>query len=63
MSEFEFPLPVLICDIGGTNVRFSLRSAPDAPLGEAVHRRTWDFPGLAEAIEAAVPELGARPRS
>jgi glucokinase len=63
MGEFEFPFPVLICDIGGTNVRFSLRAAPDAPLGEAVHRQTWDFPGLAEAIEAAVPELGARPRS
>src|SRR5271167_4942792 len=63
MSEFEFPFPVLVCDIGGTNVRFSLSAAPDAPLGEAVHRQTWDFPGLGEAIEAAVPELGARPRA
>jgi glucokinase len=63
MSEFEFPFPALVCDIGGTNVRFSLQAAPGAPLGDAVHRQTHDFPGLAEAIEAAIPELGARPRS
>ena len=36
---------------------------PDAPLGEVVHLKTWDYPGLVEAIEAAVPGLGARPRS
>ena len=32
-------------------------------LGEVVHLRTGDYPGLAEAIEAAAPKLGARPHS
>ena len=63
MSEFEFPFPVLVCDVGGTNVRFSMSAAPGAPLGASVHRQTRDFPGLAEAIEASVVELGGRPRS
>jgi len=63
MSEFAFPFPALVCDTGGTNVRFALVSEPGARLSEVVHLRTGDYPGLAEAIEAAVPKLGARPRS
>jgi glucokinase len=63
MSEFVIPFPVLVCDIGGTNVRSALQSAPDAPLGPVVHRKTNDYPGLVEAVEAAVAELGGRPRS
>jgi glucokinase len=63
MSASEFPFPVMVCDVGGTNVRFACREAADAPLGRVVHLRTWDYPGLAEAIEAANAELGARPRS
>src|SRR5271168_2488738 len=63
MTEFAFPFPALGCDTGGTNVRFALVSEPGAPLSDIVHLRTGDYPGLAEAIEAAVPELGARPRS
>jgi glucokinase len=63
MSEFAFPFPVLVCDTGGTNVRFALTKEPGAGLGEVVHLRTGDYPGLAEAIEAAAPKLGARPQS
>jgi glucokinase len=63
MNEFEFPFPVLVCDTGGTNVRFALANEPGAELGEIVHLRTNDYPGLAEAIEAAAPRLGQRPRS
>jgi glucokinase len=63
MTNFVFPFPALVCDTGGTNVRFALVSEPGASLGDIVHLRTGDFPGLAEAIEAAVPKLGARPRS
>ena len=63
MSEFVIPFPVLVSDIGGTNVRFALQAAPDAQLGPVVHRKTGDFPGLAEAVEAAVAELGGRPKS
>ena len=54
MSEFAFPFPVLVCDVGGTNVRLALQAAPDAPLGAVVHLKTRDYPGLVEAIEAAV---------
>jgi glucokinase len=63
MSEFAFPFPALVCDTGGTNVRFALVSEPGARLSDIVRLRTGDYPGLAEAIEAAVPKLGARPRS
>jgi glucokinase len=63
MSATEFLFPVMVCDVGGTNVRFAVGEAPDAPLGEVAHLRTWDYPGLADAIEAAIEKLGARPRS
>ncbi|MGB7976013.1 MAG: glucokinase [Roseiarcus sp.] len=63
MTNFSFPFPALVCDTGGTNVRFALVSEPRGPLSDIVHLRTADYPGLAEAIEAAVPKLGTRPRS
>ncbi len=63
MSAFEFPFPAVVADVGGTNVRVALREATEAPLGEVAHLKTWDYPGLVEAIEAAIPKLGARPRS
>jgi glucokinase len=63
MSDFALPFPVLVCDTGGTNVRFALQPEPGAPLGPVVHLITDDYPGLPEAIEAAAPKLGARPRS
>lgn len=63
MSEFVIPFPVLVSDVGGTNARFALQGAPDAQLGPVVHRKTGDYPGLVEAVEAAAPELGGRPRS
>jgi glucokinase len=63
MSDFAFPFPVLVCDTGGTNVRFALQPEPGAPLGPVVHLITDDYPGLPEAIEAAAPKLGLRPRS
>ncbi len=63
MSDLAFPFPVLVCDTGGTNVRFALVDQPGAGLGPVVHLRTGDYPGLPEAIEAATPKLGQRPRS
>src|ERR1700735_2307987 len=63
MTAFAFPFPALVCDTGGTNVRFALRGEPGARPSDIVHLHTGDYPGLAEAIEAAVPKLGARPRS
>jgi glucokinase len=63
MSDFVFPYPVLVCDTGGTNVRFSLVIEPGAPLGAVIHLITDDYPGLPDAVEAAIPKLGARPSS
>jgi glucokinase len=63
MRRMSFAFPVLVCDVGGTNARFSLKESPEAPLGEAVHVRTGDFPGLTEAIESVLPKLKARPKS
>ena len=63
MTALRFPYPLVVADIGGTNVRFALQREPDGPLGHAAHRKTWDYPNLAEAVEAAIPELGARPAS
>ncbi len=63
MSANIFPFPIFVCDTGGTNVRFALQNAPDATLGAPVHLKTWEYPGLAEAAEAAAGKLGVRPRS
>ncbi len=58
-----FAFPVLVADVGGTNARFSLKATPEAELSAPVHVRTGDYAGLAEAIEAILPKLAARPRS
>ncbi|MBC00026.1 MAG: glucokinase [Rhodobacteraceae bacterium] len=59
-----FPFPVLVADIGGTNARFALVAAPDAPTGAAARVPTADHPGFFEAARAALPLEGAtRPRS
>ena len=63
MSDAVFPFPALVCDTGGTNVRFAVQAEPAAPLGGIVHLATKDYPGLPEAIEAAKPKFKERPRS
>ena len=59
----SFAFPVLVCDIGGTNARFSLKETPQSALAEPVHVHTGDYPGLGEAIAAILPKLAARPRA
>jgi glucokinase len=59
----SFVFPVLVCDIGGTNTRFSLQETARAELTPPVHVRTGDYPGLAEAIEANLANFADRPRS
>ena len=63
MSDIAFPFPVFVCDTGGTNTRFAVKGDPDAPLSAAIHLRTWDYPGLGEAVEAAAARLALKPRS
>lgn len=60
----EFPYPVMVCDIGGTNVRIAATAAPGADLVQLARLKTRAFAGLAECIEHALagrPEL--RPNS
>ena len=59
----QFPFPVLICDIGGTNARFALVPAPGAPLETGPHLKTKDFPGLEDALAAVFEGFDIRPRS
>jgi glucokinase len=59
----NFPFPVVICDIGGTNARFAIAPAACAPLEPGPHLKTGNFPGLEEALAAALAGLGRKPRS
>ena len=59
----NFPFPVAVCDVGGTNCRVALQDAPAAPLRILPHLLTGDFPGLGEAIEAATAAEAVKPRS
>jgi glucokinase len=57
VAEVQIPYPVLVCDVGGTNVRFALVQEPGGVLQALPSARTADHPGLAEAASAA---LGAQ---
>ena len=59
----EFPFPVLVCDIGGTNARFAFVPSRGATPEPGPHLKTRNFPGLEEALAVALAELGRKPRS
>jgi glucokinase len=59
----RFPHPLLLCDIGGTNVRFALAPTPGAPLIALGAARTAQFAGLAPAARAHLPKDAPTPRS
>ena len=58
-----FPHPLLLCDIGGTNVRYSISTEPGAPAVFLNRAKTHAFPGLAQATRALLGELPIAPRS
>lgn len=58
-----FPTPVLICDIGGTNVRFALVDHAGAKARLLGVARTADHDGLAAAARAVMREHGVSARS
>jgi glucokinase len=58
-----FPHPLLLCDIGGTNVRYSMSAEPGAPAVFLNRAKTHAFPGLAQATRAALDGLPVKPRS
>lgn len=59
----EFPFPVLVCDIGGTNTRFALLRHTAAPLERGSHIETKEFASFETAIAGVLPTLSAKPRS
>jgi glucokinase len=59
----EFPFPVLLCDIGGTHIRFAAVKAPGAPVEPGPHLFTKDYPGLEAAAAEAMAAQAVRPRS
>lgn len=59
----DFPFPVVVCDVGGTNCRVALKETPTSTLVVIAHLKTADYPGLGEAVAAAVSPLGVVPRS
>ena len=59
----QFPYPVAVCDVGGTNCRISIQDAAGAPLRPLPHQLTADHPGLGEAIQAAAAGVSVKPRS
>lgn len=59
-----FPFPVLLGDIGGTNARFAVLSAPGQPIQFLPRTLTAQAPSPVEAIKTALKEYqGAAPRS
>ena len=53
----EFPYPVLVGDVGGTNVRFAVVTEPGGPLTPLAPCRTAEHPGLAEAAASTLGQL------
>ncbi len=63
MSGVNFPYPVLLCDIGGTNARFALAPSPGAPLRRGPHLKTAAYPSFEACLAFVTAQLGAPPRS
>lgn len=57
----DFPFPVLVADIGGTNARFALLPAADAVLSTVIRLETRHYESFVAAVEAAV-QRGQWPR-
>jgi glucokinase len=64
MTITEFPHPLLVADIGGTNARFALAPAPGDPLRLVAKVRTASCATPQIAVSQAIDACGgARPRS
>jgi glucokinase len=58
----EFPYPVVVCDVGGTNCRVAGQAIPGGPLLALGSLKTADFAGLAPAIRSVTSDA-FRPRA
>ena len=59
----EFPFPVVVCDVGGTNCRVAIKDSPEATVQVIAHLHTADYEGLGEAVAAALAASGMTARS
>lgn len=59
----DFPFPVVLCDVGGTNARFALKMSPDSPLLPGHTRKTSSYASFEAALAAAFEGFSVRPRS
>jgi glucokinase len=59
----NFPFPVLLCDIGGTNARFALAASAAGPLAFGPHLKTSAYASFEAAIGEALAGLDPKPRS
>ncbi|MBV9218206.1 MAG: glucokinase [Methylobacteriaceae bacterium] len=59
----KFPLPAVVCDVGGTNVRCARKDSATADVVHIASLKTHDFPGLAEAVAAALGPSSPKVRS
>ena len=60
----EFPHPLMVCDIGGTNTRIGLTETPGRDPILLAKVKTEEFSGLGECIEQVLRDTHApRPRS
>ncbi len=60
----EFPHPLMVCDIGGTNTRIGLAEAPGRDPILLAKVKTADFSDLADCVEQVLRDAHApRPRS
>ena len=63
VGSVQFPFPVLVGDIGGTNARFALITEPGTAPSAPQQRHTRDFPSLEAAVADTIPRFAARPQS
>jgi glucokinase len=59
----KFSYPVLVCDIGGTNVRFAIAPQPGAAPGLVIFTKTAGHETFEAAIAAEFPRFSPTPRS
>ncbi|WP_108662693.1 glucokinase [Acuticoccus kandeliae] len=57
------PFPVLIADIGGTNVRFSVQAEVHSPRRDYETVHTHDFPDFASAVQTVLDKTAIMPHA
>ncbi len=62
-AGLKFPFPVMVCDVGGTNLRIAICRTPGAALEIVLKEPTSAHGGLESALRKATSAAGAAARS